>query len=71
MTKSMPIELAEVRLAGLDSRDKVRFGQAGEAGEVHQGKGTHRLDTILNRHRRGVLRPHTDVAQASVCFGTR
>jgi hypothetical protein len=29
------VDLAEVRLAGLDARGKVGFGQAGEADELH------------------------------------
>ena len=33
------VEFGELRLAGLDARDKVGFGQARDAGEVHQREG--------------------------------
>ena len=58
------VEFGELRLAGLDARDKVGFGQARDVGEVHQreGGGAEGLLTSL-----GAFGPGGDLRLALVC----
>jgi hypothetical protein len=70
---TMPaIEWAEVRLAGLDAGHKVRFGQTGEAGEVHQTPRRHRWTTARStHHRRGRSLASTRTWPRPGLFNTR